>query len=62
VVESVFNLPGLGPWLVSSLLSRDLPVVLGVIPFTVVLVVLLNLLADILRGLLDPRFAQERAA
>ena len=62
VVESVFNLPGLGPWLVSSLLSRDLPVVLGVVPFTVILVVALNLVADIIRGFLDPRFAQEQAA
>jgi peptide/nickel transport system permease protein len=61
VVESVFNLPGLGPWLVSALLGRDLPVVLGVVPFTVVLVVLLNLTADVIRGLLDPRYAREQA-
>ncbi|MDQ2679304.1 MAG: ABC transporter permease [Actinomycetota bacterium] len=62
VVESVFNLPGLGPWLVASLLSRDLPVVLGVIPFTVILVVLLNLSADVIRGMLDPRYVGEKAA
>ena len=60
VVESVFNLPGLGPWLVSALLSRDLPVVLGVVPFTVVLVVLLNLSADVIRGMLDPRYVGEQ--
>ncbi|MCU1458121.1 MAG: di/oligopeptide transporter, inner rane subunit [Actinomycetia bacterium] len=58
VVEAVFNLPGLGPFLVSSLLSRDLPVVLGIIPFTVLIVILLNLLAEVTRGLLDPRFAR----
>jgi peptide/nickel transport system permease protein len=54
-VETVFQLPGLGRVLYQALTSADLPVILGisiVISFTVVIV---NLIADILYCLIDPR-------
>ena len=54
-VEIVFNWPGLGTLTVDALSSRDYPVLQGIFLFLSVTVVLANLLADIVYGLLDPR-------
>jgi oligopeptide transport system permease protein len=55
VVEQIFNLPGLGKFFVTSALQRDYTVVMGMVIFYAVLIVVLNLLADILYATLDPR-------
>lgn len=55
VVESVFAIPGVGGLLLSSVLTRDLPVVQALTLVFGVLVVLVYLLTDIVYGLLDPR-------
>ncbi len=55
VIETVFSLPGLGALLVNSILSRDYPVVQGVVIVFVVLVMIINLVTDILYSILDPR-------
>ncbi len=55
VVETVFALPGTGRFLVQGALNRDYTLVMGMIVVYGVLTLLLNLAADLLYGLLDPR-------
>jgi peptide/nickel transport system permease protein len=55
VTESVFNLPGIGRLTVDSVLSRDYPVIQGMILLTSLVYVLVNLLIDLAYTLLDPR-------
>ncbi|HEY2807293.1 MAG TPA: ABC transporter permease subunit [Steroidobacteraceae bacterium] len=54
VVESVFGLPGTGRYLVQGAIDRDYPLVLGMVVVYGALTLLLNLLADLLYGWLDP--------
>jgi oligopeptide transport system permease protein len=55
VVEQIFNLPGLGKYFVVSALQRDYTVVMGVVILYATLILALNLLADVIYALLDPR-------
>jgi len=55
VVERIFNLPGLGKFFVVSALQRDYTVVMGMVIVYAVLILSLNLLADLLQAGLDPR-------
>jgi oligopeptide transport system permease protein len=55
VVERIFNLPGLGKFFVISALQRDYTVVMGMVIVYAVLILVLNLLADLLQASLDPR-------
>ena len=54
-VEVVFNWPGLGTLAVDALRARDYPVLQGVFLLLSVSVVVANLIADLVYGLLDPR-------
>jgi oligopeptide transport system permease protein len=55
VVEQVFNLPGLGKSFITGALQRDYTVVMGVVILYATLILALNLLADVIQALLDPR-------
>ncbi len=55
VVETVFSWPGMGRLFFNSLNQRDYPVQLGLLLISSVLIILGNLVADLLYGLLDPR-------
>ena len=55
LTEQVFSIPGFGKMIVDAVFNRDYPVVQGVVLVTAVLYVLLNLLADILYVLINPR-------
>lgn len=55
VVEAVFAIPGMGSLIVNAALSRDLPVVQGVVFVMVLIVISVNLIADVLYTILDPR-------
>lgn len=55
ITESVFNLPGLGRLTIDAVLSRDYPVVQGVILFFACVYILVNLLIDMLYVVIDPR-------
>jgi oligopeptide transport system permease protein len=55
IVERIFNLPGLGKFFVISALQRDYTVVMGMVIVYAALILLLNLLADLLLAVLDPR-------
>lgn len=55
VVEEIFGIPGLGQFFVRGALNRDYTLVLGIVVFYATLIVLLNLVVDILYGVIDPR-------
>ena len=57
VVETVFGIPGLGHLLVASISARDYPVVQGLTVMFALLVVAINLLADLAYVAVDPRLA-----
>lgn len=54
-IETVFNIPGIGRLLVSAVSRRDYPVIQGIVLFMSISFVFINLLVDILYGLIDPR-------
>jgi ABC-type dipeptide/oligopeptide/nickel transport system permease component len=54
-VETVYSLPGIGRLIVSAILQRDYPVILGGLLCTATSLVLVNLLVDLLYAWLDPR-------
>jgi len=55
IVEEIFAVPGIGSTAVSATTQGDVPLVMGVVMTTVVLVVLVNLLVDIVNGWLNPK-------
>ena len=55
VIEQVFNIPGMGRLLVSSISSRDYPVVQAAVLYITVIVVVLNFIVDVIYQLADPR-------
>ena len=59
VAESVFNVPGLGRYFVSSISSRDYTMIMGVTIFYSALIVMMNLVCDILYKIVDPRITLE---
>jgi peptide/nickel transport system permease protein len=59
VIENVFALPGLGQLLASSITTRDLSVVQGIVLVFGILVVVINLLTDVAYAALDPRVAYD---
>jgi oligopeptide transport system permease protein len=59
VIERVFQLPGIGRNFVEAALNRDYTVVMGVVIIYAALIILLNLLADLLYGVLNPKVKYE---
>jgi len=57
ITEQIFRVPGIGSLLISSILANDTPVVMAVTFVYSALVVVSNLVADILYGVLDPRIS-----
>jgi len=62
ITESIFSWPGMGRLAVHSLYQRDYPVIQGITIFSALLVLVANLLADILYGVVDPRVRYEKSA
>jgi peptide/nickel transport system permease protein len=60
IVETVFGWPGLGQLSFEAIKSRDVNLLVGVLLFSAVLVVALNLIVDLLYGLVDPRTRYRR--
>jgi len=60
VVERIFGIPGVGRYFVEGAIDRDYTLVLGVVIFYAAFIILLNLLADILYAVLDPRVRYAR--
>ena len=55
LVETVFNIPGVGRMMVNALFSHDYPIVQGGVLLIATFVIVMNLLVDISYGWLDPR-------
>jgi peptide/nickel transport system permease protein len=62
VVENVFQIPGLGALLVQSVLTRDYPVIQGLVLIFGVAVIVINLLSDLTYAVIDPRVRLEGRA
>jgi oligopeptide transport system permease protein len=56
-VESIYSVPGLGRYFVSSITERDYPVILGTVLLFGFVVSVMNLIVDLLYPLLDPRMS-----
>lgn len=59
VVETIFQIPGLGVFFVNSSLNRDYPLLMGMVVLYAALLLILNLLADVLLATLDRRVKYE---
>ncbi|MBI4931950.1 MAG: ABC transporter permease [Bacteroidetes bacterium] len=57
VIETIFNIPGMGKLGLDALYARDYPIIFTVMMFTAILTMLGNLVSDILYALVDPRIA-----
>jgi peptide/nickel transport system permease protein len=55
IAESIFAVPGVGGLLIESINFRDFPVVQSLVLVLALVVLLINLLTDVLYGVLDPR-------
>lgn len=55
VIETVFQLPGIGRQFTTAALQRDYTLVMGVVIVYAALIIFFNMLADVLYGVLDPR-------
>lgn len=60
VIERVFSRPGLGRVVVDSVQARDIPAIQGTLLVLVAVFILVNLIADLLYGVVDPRIRLER--
>jgi oligopeptide transport system permease protein len=59
VVETIFNIPGLGRFYVQAAFNRDYTMILGTTIFFATLIVIFNLLSDILAMWMNPKLAQK---
>ena len=55
VLETMFNIPGMGQLIVDSVLKRDYPVIQGAVLLVSLFYVIINLLVDLSYGFIDPR-------
>ena len=55
IIEQIFALPGMGPLAVAATGQSDQPVVMGVVMYTVAVVIVVNLIVDLLNGWLNPK-------
>ncbi|MBI4508676.1 MAG: ABC transporter permease [Deltaproteobacteria bacterium] len=60
VIERIFQIPGLGSYIVGSVVDRDYTTLTGVMVFYCLCLILLNLAVDIAYGFLDPRIREAR--
>lgn len=55
VVESIFQLPGMGRFFIQGAINRDYPLVLGIVIIFASAIIIMNLIVDMVYGLLDPK-------
>jgi peptide/nickel transport system permease protein len=60
VVETIFNLPGIGQYAYTAIQNGDLPAIMGTTLLTAVFIVVANLLVDIAYAIIDPRVRLSR--
>lgn len=59
LTESIFSWPGIGKWMVDSVFRRDYPVIQGGLLIIAMLIMLVNLIVDLLYGLINPRIRHQ---
>lgn len=59
IVETLFQIPGLGQYFITSVIDRDYPLVMGMTLVYGIVLILSNLLVDAAYGLIDPRIRVE---
>jgi len=59
LTETIFSWPGIGKWMIDSISRRDYPVVQGGLVLVAGLVMLVNLVIDVLYGLINPRIRRQ---
>jgi peptide/nickel transport system permease protein len=57
LIERVYGLPGVGNLAVQSFARRDMPMILGITVWVMILILLLNLVCDVLLAFIDPRIS-----
>ncbi len=62
LTETIFSWPGIGKWMVDSVFRRDYPVVQGGLLLIAIVVMVVNLVVDLLYGLINPRVRADRRA
>jgi oligopeptide transport system permease protein len=60
IIESIFGIPGIGRYFVTSVTGRDYSVAMGITVLLSVIIIVANLVVDILYGYLDPRIRDAR--
>jgi len=60
LTETIFSWPGLGRWLIDALQRRDYPVVQGGVLMVATLIIVVNLLVDVLYGVVNPRIRHKK--
>jgi peptide/nickel transport system permease protein len=58
VVETVFNVPGIGQLVVNSILRRDYQMIQGIMIFVALVFIIVNLITDVLYAVIDPRIRE----
>ena len=59
VVEAVFNWPGLGTLALQAILARDTPTIMGILFFSSLVVIVVNIFTDLVLRMIDPRIRAE---
>ncbi len=60
LTETIFSWPGLGRWLIDALQRRDYPVVQSGVLLVATMIILVNLLVDVLYGVVNPRIRHKK--
>jgi ABC-type dipeptide/oligopeptide/nickel transport system permease component len=60
IIETIFAIPGIGKYYVTSVQARDYSVVMGITVLLSVIIIVANMVVDILYGFLDPRTRDQR--
>jgi len=58
VVETLFNIPGLGQFFIEAAIDRDYPLLLGLVVFYAALILAFNMVVDLLQAALNPRIRE----
>ena len=61
LTESIFGWPGIGRLALDAILKRDFPLIQGTVLFMAIMFVMMNVLVDILYGVVDPKIRLERS-
>ena len=60
LTETIFSWPGIGKWMIESINRRDYPILQGGLLLIASLIIVVNLIVDLLYGLINPRIRHGR--